>query len=273
MASLSATGRAHHDHQGQQLVPHRANHGDVEARNRIVQANLRLVLQVARQYVNRGLTLEDLVGEGNLGLIRAAQEYDPGVGTRFSTYATYWIREAILSALANTATTIRLPWNVSKMLGRWRRTEKALYHVHGHPPTFEEVASAMGLDRPTRRLMAQAQRVARIQKEDNDSDESGARGLHMLADGGTPEDSLAAAEEQASVNRQLARLGVTERTMLVLKYGLMGEPPMNFEQIGGRLGMSATAVQKRVSRAMRKLSGHPEPQFAGHGSAYRSRVG
>jgi DNA-directed RNA polymerase sigma subunit (sigma70/sigma32) len=95
----------------------------------------------------------------------------------------------------------------------------------------------------------------------------------MLEDGGTPEDSPAAEEEQASVNRRLERVGVIERTMLVLKYGLAGEPPMNFEQIGGRLGMSATAVQKRVSRAMRKLSGHRETHFADQRPAYRSRVG
>ena len=103
--------------------------GDVESRNQLVQANLGLVHRVARQYVNRGLTFDDLVGEGNLGLIRAAQEYDPSLGTRFSTYANYWIRDAIRAALANTAATIRLPMNIAKLLGRWRRTEKALYHL------------------------------------------------------------------------------------------------------------------------------------------------
>ena len=122
---------------------------DVESRNRVVQANLGLVYRVARQFLGRGLTIDDLVGEGNLGLIRAAQQYDPSQGTRFSTYATYWIREAIQSALANTAATIRLPMNVSKLLGRWERTEKVLYLRRGYPPTFEDVANAMGLDRPT----------------------------------------------------------------------------------------------------------------------------
>ena len=133
--------------------------GDVESRNRLVQANLGLVYHVARQYLHRGLTLEDLVGEGNLGLIRAAQQYDPAVGTQFSTYATYWIREAIQSALANTVGTIRLPMNISKLLCRWRRTEKRLLQAQGHPPTFEEVASSMGLDRTTQRLIDKAHRV------------------------------------------------------------------------------------------------------------------
>lgn len=254
-------------------VPGRVQDGDIEARNRIVQANLRLVFRVARQYVHRGLTLEDLVGEGNLGLIRAAQHYDPSLGTRFSTYATYWIREAIVSALANTAATIRLPLNVSKMMNRWRRTEKALYHIHGHPPTFEDVAAAMGLDRAARRLIAQAHRAATIQKDDDRWEDAPARSLLRLEDGATPVDALVEEEEQASVSRRLERLGVTERTIFVLKYGLAGEPPMSFERIGGRLGMSASAVQKRVARAIRKLSGHPAPRRIGDGPAYCSRVG
>ena len=100
--------------------------GDVESRNRLVQEHLSLVLPLARQYLNRGLTFEDLVGEGNLGLIRAAEQYDPSFGTRFSTYATYWIRAAIVSAVMNTAATIRVPMNVGRLLARWRRTEKQL---------------------------------------------------------------------------------------------------------------------------------------------------
>jgi RNA polymerase primary sigma factor len=245
--------------------------GDVESRNRIVQQNMRLVFRVARQYVNRGLTLEDLIGEGNLGLIRAAQEFNPSLGTRFSTYATYWIREAILSALANTAGTIRLPTHISKMLGRWRRIEKALCHVHGHPPTFEEVASAMGLDRPKQRLMAQVHRVARIQKDE--SEDGGSRSLWMLAGCGPPEDSLVAEEEQAGVSRRLEGLGASERTMVVLRYGLAGEPPMSFEEIGSRLGLTAAVVQRRITLAMQKLGRTRDPQRVRDSAAYGSWAG
>jgi RNA polymerase primary sigma factor len=247
--------------------------GDVEARNQIVQQHLRLVFRVARQYVNRGLTLEDLIGEGNLGLIRAAQEYNPSLGTRFSTYATYWIREAILSALANTAGTIRLPTHISKMLGRWRRIEKDLFRVHGHRPTFEEVASAMGLDRPKQRLMAQVHRVARIQKDEDEDVDGGSRSLLMLEGCGPPEDSLVAEEEQAGVSRRLECLGATERTMVVLRYGLAGEPPMSFEEIGGRLGLTAAVVQRRITWAMQKLGGPRDPLLVRRGSAYGCRVG
>src|SRR5947209_1753791 len=100
--------------------------GDRDARRRMIEANLRLVVKIARDYVGRGIALDDLIGEGNLGLIRATQEYDPRFGTRFSTYASYWIKQAIRHALINTTTTIRLPAHMVGLLTRWRRAERSL---------------------------------------------------------------------------------------------------------------------------------------------------
>src|SRR5215468_7420893 len=100
--------------------------GDRDARTRMIQANLRLVVKIAREYAGRGLVLDDLIGEGNLGLIRAAEEFDPGFGTRFSTYASYWIKEAIYRALINTTATIRLPAHMVSLLTKWRRAERTL---------------------------------------------------------------------------------------------------------------------------------------------------
>jgi RNA polymerase sigma factor (sigma-70 family) len=227
--------------------------GDVESRNLVVQENLGLVRRVARHYANRGLTLEDLIAEGNLGLIRAAELYDASLGTRFSTYAVFYIRDAIQSALANTGTTIRLPINVSRLLERWRRTERRLWHVHGHRPTFEDVATAMGLDRPTQRLIDKAHRVACLHEN-----ETAVRVGHWLegraSDGGAPPyESLAAEEEQESVSRRLEGLEAKERTAIVLRYGLGGEPPLSLEQIRDRLGITKAAVAKLVSKAIRKL--------------------
>jgi RNA polymerase primary sigma factor len=279
--SQNAEGSYHHTDQAvargegwvrQARRPRRAR-GDVESRNRVVQAHLGLVYRVARQFLNRGLTIEDLVGEGNLGLIRAAQEYDPAKGTRFSTYATYWIREAIQSALANTAATIRLPMHVSKLMRRWRRTEKLLLQRWGHPPTFEDVAKAMGLDRPTQRLVAKAHRVAQLQRAAADCGDGASRTLLMPDEGLTAEESLSAQEERESVSRRLQRLGVTERTVVLLKYGLAGEPPMTFQQIGGRLGMTAAAVQKVISAAMRKLGRRTDARDVHGGHVRGSRVG
>jgi RNA polymerase sigma factor (sigma-70 family) len=246
---------------------------DVESRNRIVQDNLRLVFRVARQYVNRGLTFEDLVGEGNLGLIRAAEEYNPSFGARFSTYATYWIREAIVSALANTAGTIRLPINISKMLCRWRRIERTLGHIHGQPPTFEEVASAMGLDCLQRRSMAQAHRAARVQMDETESEDGRSLSLWMLEGGGLPEDSLVAEEERAWAFRRLECLGANERTIVVLRYGLASEAPMSLEQIGSRLSMTAGTVQKLFTQALQRLGEPRDPRLVRGGSTYGSRVG
>src|SRR5262245_62413090 len=100
--------------------------GDREARSRMIQANLRLVVKIARDYLGRGMVLDDLIGEGNVGLIRAAEDYDPRFGTRFSTYASYWIKQSIRHALINTTATIRLPAHMVNLLTKWRRSERAL---------------------------------------------------------------------------------------------------------------------------------------------------
>lgn len=253
----------------------RGDDGDIESRNRLVQANLRLVPWVARRYVNRGLTFEDLVGEGNLGLIRAAQKYDPGLGTKFSTYAIYWIRDAIVSALANTAATIRLPMNVSKVLVRWRRAEKDFYHVHGHLPTFEEVASALGMDRPKQWLIALGHRAGQLGRGSLESGDGRTSGLVMLvaADGDAPEDSLAAKDDQEWISRRLNHLGAMERTSIVLKYGLAGEPPLSLRRIAARLGLAPPTVQKLITRGLRKLGDPRGPRQVGHGPALGARVG
>ena len=111
----------------------------------MIQANLRLVVKIAREYTGRGMVLEDLIGEGNLGLIRAAEDYDPRFGTRFSTYASYWIKQAIRHALINTTATIRLPAHMIGLLLRWRCAERALSRERGCMPSFDEVAAHLGL--------------------------------------------------------------------------------------------------------------------------------
>ena len=110
--------------------------GDRDARSRMIQANLRLVVKIAREYLGRGMVLDDLIGEGNLGLIRAAEDYDPRFGTRFSTYASYWIKQAIRHALINTTATIRLPAHMVGLLTRWRRAERTLSRERGCIPTL-----------------------------------------------------------------------------------------------------------------------------------------
>ena len=245
----------------------------VESRNRVVQQNLGLVHRVARQFMNRGLTIDDLVGEGTLGLIRAAEEYDPSVGTRFSTYANYWIKEAIRAALANTATIIRLPMNVSKLLDRWRQTERSLCHLRGYAPSFDEVAASMDLDPPTLQLLARAHRVSQLDVEPTNGDDCASRTLLMLDERSSAEETLAEREERESLTRRFTRLDGKQRAMVEMRYGLAGEPPLSFDQIGGRLGMAPSAVHKAVSAALRKLGAISEPRLSDDLDAPMSRDG
>ena len=241
-------------------TPTRSERDSVETRNRVVQQNLGLVYRVARQFLNRGLTIEDLVGEGTLGLIRAAEAYDPSLGTRFSTYANYWIKDSIQAALANTATTIRLPMNVSKLLDRWRQTERSLCQLRGYAPTFDEVAASMDLDPSTLRLLARAHRVSQLDLEPTNGEDCASRTLLMLDERSSAEETLADREERESIKRRFKRLDGKQRAMVEMRYGLAGEPPMSFEQIGGRLGMAPSAVHRAVSAALRKLGAISEPR-------------
>src|ERR1700679_1488757 len=133
--------------------------GNKEARDRMVRANLRLVVNIARAYTGKGLPLQDLIEEGNLGLLRAVEGFDPTMNTRFSTYASYWIKQSIKRALVNTAKTIRIPAYMVELLAKWRRATNKLNDELGRPPTHEEVAKFMGLPRKKLNIIKKAIRV------------------------------------------------------------------------------------------------------------------
>src|SRR3954468_24042353 len=129
----------------EKMLAHRIAQGDNSARDRMVRANLRLVVNIARGYTGKGLSLQDLIEEGNLGLLRAVEGFDPGVGTRFSTYASYWIKQSIKRALINSSKTIRIPAYMVELLSKWRRASARLTEELGRTPTPEEVARVLGL--------------------------------------------------------------------------------------------------------------------------------
>src|SRR4051794_5718736 len=133
--------------------------GDTEARDQMVRANLRLVVNIARGYTGKGLALQDLIEEGNLGLLRAVEGFDPVMGTRFSTYASYWIKQSIKRALVNTAKTIRIPAYMVELLAKWRRATNKLNDELGRPPTHEEVARSLNLPKKKLAIIKKAIRV------------------------------------------------------------------------------------------------------------------
>ena len=227
--------------------------GDRAARDRLIRANLGLVVTIARRLLGRGLDLDDLVGEGNLGLIRAAEEFDPCVGTRFSTYAVYWIKQAIRDALIRTTAAIRVPDRVVGLLTKWRRAERALGGELGRPPRFDEIASCLGLSETRKLLVARALDAGRFLP-------TGGRGVgadYRLSDEvadqqGPAEERVEAEDERAVAWRLIRRLGTRERAILMLRYGLEGEI-LTLEQIGRRLGVTRERVRKLEARALRKL--------------------
>src|ERR1700756_2290130 len=140
-------------------LAHRIERGDSEARDRMGRANLRLVVNIARSYTGKGLGLQDLIEEGNLGLLRAVEGFDPAMNTRFSTYASYWIKQSIKRALINTAKTIRIPAYMVELLSKWRRATSRLTEELGRVPTPEEIARVLGLPRKKLPIIKKAIRI------------------------------------------------------------------------------------------------------------------
>src|SRR5438309_11854190 len=137
----------------EKMLAHRIAQGDNSARDRMVRANLRLVVNIARGYVGKGLSLQDLIEEGNLGLLRAVEGFDPSMNTRFSTYASYWIKQSIKRALVNTAKTIRIPAYMVELLAKWRRATNKLQEALGRSPTQEEVAQSLDCPQARRNII------------------------------------------------------------------------------------------------------------------------
>jgi RNA polymerase primary sigma factor len=239
----------------------RISGGDRQARNRMVQANMALVINVARAFAGHGLSIEDLIGEGILGLIRAADGFDPKFGTRFRTYAEHWIKEAIRAALTNTGATIRLPRCMARLLTKWARAERASARQLGRLPDFDAVASKIGLSKRQQRLVAKARHARQVTLE---TDWGGPARLWLsdvAQNGRSIEAMLEADEEQDIIRRRVGSLDARERAVLSLRYGLEGERLSNAE-IGRRLGCSREWVRKIELRSYRKLraalSGPPE---------------
>jgi RNA polymerase primary sigma factor len=228
--------------------------GDLDARNEFVLANVPLVIKIARDFLGRGLALDDLIGEGNLGLIRATKEFHPRFGTRFSTYASYWIKESIRHALINTASTIRLPAHMLGTLTKWRRAEQALASERGATPGFDEVAAVLGLSESQKLLVANARQALCFSAHGNHELVPGICDQPNSWDRGAAcEGRLEADEAHQMLFQRMELLETRECIILKLRYGLAGEGPLAHKEIGRRLGVTREWVRKIVLRAICKL--------------------
>jgi len=228
--------------------------GDNQARDRMVRANLRLVVNIARGYTGKGLSLQDLIEEGNLGLLRAVEGFDPAIGTRFSTYASYWIKQSIKRALINSAKTIRIPAYMVELLSKWRRATTRLADELGRTPTPEEIARVLGLPRKKLPIIKKAIRIYNLTPQ-TDQAEAGWSLGEMIMDERmqTPEDALVENDNLIHVLRQLEIMDQREATVLRMRFGLDGQVPRTLKEIGETLGLTRERVRQIETEALNKL--------------------
>jgi RNA polymerase primary sigma factor len=224
-----------------------------QARQRLILANLRLVMSVAVRYQNRGLPLPDLVQEGNLGLLRAVEKYDPERGFRFSTYAIWWIRQAITRAIAERGRMIRLPVHLSDLIGQISRATASLEQQLLREPEVADVARAVGIDPgEVEDALAYVAEPASLEAE---LTENGGTIADLVADEGalSPDQGVAESERSGAVERALSRLEPRERYVLERRFGLAGTAPATFAEIGRTLGVSKERTRQIQDEALRKL--------------------
>ncbi|MBW8054920.1 MAG: RNA polymerase sigma factor RpoS [Nitrospira sp.] len=232
----------------------KAQRGDDESRKRMIESNLRLVVKIARRYMNRGLALLDLIEEGNLGLIRAVEKFDPERGFRFSTYATWWIRQTIERGIMNQTRTIRLPVHVLKEINIYQRAARHLSQKLDHEPTPEEVANL--LDKPldeVKHMIGLTERVASVDAPlDEDPDRSL---LDAIADeqSQAPEKLLHRGDLQAQIEIWLKDLNDKQREVVERRFGLSGREISTLEVVGVDIGVTRERVRQIQVEALRRL--------------------
>jgi RNA polymerase primary sigma factor len=246
---------------GERELASRVALGDADARDHLVRANLRLVVNLAKGFVGRGVSYEDLIAEGNLGLIRASESYDGRDGVRFSSYAAHWIKQSIRFATIKQGRFIRLPLHAVTKLAKWRRAVAVLANELGREPTKAEIGEMLGLGEAKLRLVCQTLQASDLVAHGNSVGYKGLSGSDAtpyqgLADGRerSPEDRLADTELEERILDRINHLESRLATVIRLRFGLNGDKPRTLREIGDTLGLTRERVRQLENHALAELA-------------------
>ena len=228
--------------------------GDMAARDWMVRANLRLVVNIARSFAGRGVPIEDLMSEGNMGLMRAVEGFDPNMNTRFATYASFWINQSIRRGIVNAVKTIHIPAYLTRLLGKWGRATGVLADELGRPPTHDEVAGRVGLSKKMSKVVVETIRIASVSQSENAEYGPGLADTVMDERVGK---ACAAMEAEADVARMLKLLDTMDprdATVLRMRFGLGGEEKKTLKEIGEHFGLTRERIRQIESEALAKMN-------------------